>query len=182
MCPDCRRQRPHFRELRSWSTFAGPVRHALLQLKYQRDVGLGEALTPQLHEFAAALGWRVSLIVPVPLSRKRQKERGYNQAALVARPLSMALKVPYAPGALVRTRETRSQVGLTKAGRYDNVHDAFQAARRDVSGRIILLIDDVATTGATLSSCAAALYAAGAREVFALSVARANHAHHSGEA
>jgi predicted amidophosphoribosyltransferase len=94
----------------------------------------------------------------------------------------MALRLEYAPGALIRKRETQSQVGLTKAERRDNVHDAFEAVRRDVSGRIVLLVDDVATTGATLSSCAEALYEAGAGDVFALTVARANHARHSGEA
>lgn len=182
VCPDCRRQRPRFGALRSWSTFAGPVRHALHQLKYRRDIALGEALTPQLYEYATALGWPVDLAVPVPLAGRRLRERGYNQAGLIARPLSMALRLEYAPRALVRRRETQSQVGLTKAARYENVHDAFEAARRDVSGRIVLLVDDVATTGATLSSCAGTLYAAGARDVFALTVARAVHAPHSADA
>ena len=95
---------------------------------------------------------------------------------MIARPLSMALGLAYEPGALIRSRQTRSQVGLTKAGRHENMRDAFRADRRKVSGRTILLVDDVATTGATLSSCAEALLAAGANEVFAFTVARANHA------
>jgi ComF family protein len=152
------------------------VRQALHNLKYRRDIGLGEALTPQLSEFAAGLNWPIDLVVPVPLARRRQKGRGYNQVGLIARPLSMALGLAYETGALDRCLETRSQVGLTKAERHENVRDAFRAARRRVSGRTILLIDDVATTGATLSSCAAALLAGGATEVFALTVARAKHA------
>lgn len=85
----------------------------------------------------------------------------------------MALGVTYAPDALTRTRETRSQVGLTKAERRTNVNGAFQAKPNRVDGRRILLLDDIATTGSTLSSCAEALRAAGARDVFALTVARA---------
>lgn len=83
------------------------------------------------------------------------------------------MRIEYAPDALVRVRETRSQVGLTRAERHDNVHGAFQAIARRVNGRNILLLDDVATTGSTLSSCAETLYASGARDVFALTVARA---------
>ena len=182
ICPDCRRARPRFHALRSWSTFAGPVRRALHNLKYHSDIGFGEALTPTLSEYAAGLQWPVDLIIPVPLGKGRQNERGYNQVGLIARPLSMALGLAYGPGALTRSLETRSQVGLTKAERYDNVRDAFRAVRRKVSGRTILLIDDVATTGATLSSCADSLFASGAQDVFALTVARANHARGAADA
>jgi len=113
------------------------------------------------------------MLVPVPLGSKRIKERGYNQAGLIGWPLSLALDIAYAPRALSRARETRSQVGLSRAERHENVRDAFRADKRLVNGRVILLVDDVATTGVTLSSCAEALYAAGARDVFALTVARA---------
>lgn len=140
-------------------------------------MGLGDALAAQVSEFVAGLNWPVDLIVPVPLGRSRMKERGYNQVALIARPLSMALRIDYAPDALTRIRETRSQVGLTKSERRQNVHEAFHASRTRVQGRTVLLMDDVATTGSTLSSCAEAFYAAGARDVFALTVSRAL-AHH----
>jgi ComF family protein len=109
----------------------------------------------------------------VPLARGRQNERGYNQAGLIARPLSMALGLDYESKALVRRRETRSQVGLSRAERHANVRGAFEAARRRVSGRSILLLDDVATTGATLSACASALYSEGAGGVYAFTLARA---------
>jgi ComF family protein len=120
-----------------------------------------------------SLGWTVDLVVPVPLGMRRLKERGYNQVGLIARPLALAMRLAYAPSALCRVRETRSQVGLTRAERHDNVHGAFQAAQRLVNGRKVLLMDDVATTGATLASCAEALCASGAQDVFALTVARA---------
>ncbi len=115
----------------------------------------------------------MDLVLPVPLSRKRYQERGYNQVALIARPLSLALGLPYSGDALIREREQRSQVGLTREERRVNVRGAFRARQSKIQGRMVLLMDDVATTGSTLSSCAEALYAAGARDVFALTVSRA---------
>lgn len=172
-CIQCRRQPPAFHSLRSWAAFDGPVRNALHRLKYRRDLGLGEALTPHISRFALDLGWPVDLVVPVPLGRRRQSERGYNQAALIAWPLAMALGIEYDQQALARVRDTRSQVGLARRERQENVRDAFMAKPSRVRGRSILLVDDVATTGSTLSSCAGALCASGARDVFALTAARA---------
>lgn len=172
-CPDCAAERPKYRALRSWSLFEGPVRNALHRLKYRRDVALGEALVRQLSQYLADLHWPVDLIVPVPLGRKRLDERGYNQVSLIARPLAMAMRIAYAPNALVRSHETRSQVGLSRVQRQENVRNAFHARQNRVNGRIVLLMDDVATTGSTLSSCAEALCEAGARDVFAFTVSRA---------
>lgn len=173
MCRDCGDVRPSYRALRSWSVFEGPVRAALHRLKYRRDVGLGEALTPELATFFEHMQWRVDLVVPVPLGRKRLAERGYNQVGLIARPLAMALRIAYAADALARSQETRSQVGLTRTQRQQNVRGAFRGKEHCVDGRVVLLMDDVATTGSTLSSCAEALFAAGARDVFAFTVSRA---------
>jgi competence protein ComFC len=172
-CADCQRVRPRYCMLRSWSVFEDPIRSALHKLKYRRDMALGDALAAQLSEFAISLKWPVEMIVPVPLGKKRLQERGYNQANLIARPLALAAGIAFAPDALKRVRETRSQVGLTKTERRANVNGAFQAEGMRVKGRVVLLMDDVATTGSTLSSCAEALYAAGVRDVFALTVSRA---------
>ncbi len=177
LCADCQRVRPRYRILRSWSIFEDPIRNALHRLKYRRDMALGDTLAAQLSDFALSLKWPVDMIIPVPLGKKRSQERGYNQVSLIARPLALATGIAFAPDALNRVRETRSQVGLTKAERRANVSGAFQAQGTRVKGRIILLMDDVATTGSTLSSCSEALNAAGARDVFALTVSRAL-AHH----
>lgn len=118
------------------------------------------------------LNWPVEMIIPVPLGRQRHKERGYNQVGMIARPLAMALEIKYAPNGLMRSRETRSQVGLTRQERKENVHGAF-AAGTGVKSKTILLMDDVSTTGSTLSSGAQALINAGAGDVYALTVARA---------
>ena len=159
--------------LRSWSVFEGPIRHAVHQLKYHKNIALGEALAQHFAEFFNELNWYVDLVVPVPLGRKRLKKRGYNQVGLVALPLAAVQLQRYAPQALVRSRDTRSQVGLTHAERKVNVYGAFQANNLLVSEKTILLVDDVATTGATLSACATALLEAGARSIYGLTLARA---------
>ncbi len=120
-----------------------------------------------------SLGWDVEMIVPVPLSQQRLSERGYNQVALIAHPLAMLKNWEYAPKALKRVKHTRSQVGLNASERQDNVRNAFHANPRLITDKKILLIDDVATTGATLLSASESLVAAGARHVYALTTARA---------
>jgi len=159
--------------MRSWLIYEGPIRHALLELKYGRNVALGDALAKHLAEFVGKLGWQVDLVVPVPLGKNRMKERGYNQVGLVALPLAAVNHWRYVPRALIRSRETRSQVGLTVDERKENVSGAFQANSALVSGATVLLMDDVATTGATLSACATSLLDAGAKSIFALALARA---------
>jgi ComF family protein len=153
--------------------FQGPVRNALHKLKYRRDIALGDKLAEHLCVLYKAQGWSIGLVVPVPLGIARYKERGYNQAALIALPFSLANGLLYEPLALERTRETQSQVGLSLSERKMNVKDAFSAKSRIVSGKDVLLIDDVATSSATLDACAAALRKAGAVQVFCLTLARA---------
>ena len=178
ICERCEEKRPSFKLLRSWSVFEEPVRKALHRLKYRRDIGLGEALSNQMSGFVVQLEWPVDTLIPIPLGKKRLKERGYNQVAMVALPLSIRLGLDYYPAALARARETRSQVGLSAIERQKNVRNAFFADETKVSGRSVLLMDDVSTTEATLSSAAEALLASGAREVYAVTVARAL-PHHS---
>lgn len=172
VCPTCKNSPPRYKILRSWAVFDSPVRDALLRLKYRRDMALGEALSTQIAEFLSGLGWPVNVVIPIPLGKRRIKERGYNQVEMISMPLAEKLGIPYTSKALVRARETRSQVGLSAEERLQNVNGAFEA-RTKALGKTILLVDDVATTGATLSSGAEALYSAGAEEVFAFTVARA---------
>ncbi len=172
LCIRCRAQKPVFDVLRSWGVFGTPLKEALHRLKYRRDMGLGEALARGMFNFLDNLEWSCDQVVPVPLGKRRQKERGYNQVALVAFPLSLRFGFVYRPQALERIHETASQVGLSVAQRRENVRGAFQADS-SVKGKSILLVDDVSTTGSTLSSAAGALFAAGASSVKAVTVARA---------
>ncbi len=172
ICTTCQADRPHFRELRAWAVFGDPVQPALHKLKYRRDISLGDAIASHMISFVKELNWPIDLIVPIPLGKHRLKERGYNQVGMIAKPLAMALNVQYAPHGLVRSKETRSQVGLTKLERKENVSKAFQAGV-GVREKVVLVMDDVSTTGSTLSSGAEALYLSGAKDVYALTVARA---------
>ncbi len=172
-CLKCQAQPPAFDALRSWAVFAAPLRQALHSLKYRRNLGLGESLARQMAPFVSGLEWKADVFLPVPLSASRLRERGYNQVGLVARPLALLLGWRYLPQALTRIRETRSQVGLTPTERRANVRDAFRARTSLVQGRRVVLVDDVATTGATLDAAAQALRRAGAIEVRAVTLARA---------
>jgi competence protein ComFC len=159
--------------MRSWAVFDSPVQDALHTLKYRRNVGIGDALASQMSEFILSLNWDIQVLVPVPLGKKRFRERGYNQVGLIAQPLAYRIGLQYEPKALWKTRDTRSQVGLSVLQRRENVHDAYQANPESVKRRSVLLMDDVATTGSTIQACATALLLAGARNVYALTIARA---------
>jgi ComF family protein len=130
-------------------------------------------LARPLIDMFADLGWEVDMVAPVPIGIARGSQRGYNQASLLAWPLALAHEIQYRPKALSKIRETRSQVGLTFDERYNNVNGAFQANPMLVKGKIILVIDDVATSGATMHTCSEALLSAGAKQVFGLTLARA---------
>lgn len=141
-------------------------------MKYQGDIALGETLSRPLIILARKLDWSIDAIVPVPIGMARKAERGYNQAAILGLPLALGCAIPYRPRWLKKNRETRSQVGLTQAERHENVRAAFTALPGKASGKRVLLVDDVATSGATMEACASALLSAGASEVYGLTLAR----------
>ena len=136
--------------MRSWAVFDSPVQDALHAIKYRRNIGLADAIAVDLAEFAHSLNWRAEVLIPIPLGKARLQERGYNQVALVARPLAYELGILYAPHGVRKIRETRSQVGLTAAERRENVRAAYQADPSAVKRKSILLMDDVATTSGGL--------------------------------
>lgn len=138
-------------------------------------MGMGEVLAPHLVDLVKAQEWTFDLITSVPLSRQRIRERGYNQAEMLAIPLALALNKPYYAKALARVRNTASQVGLTAAERLVNVQGAFNAKSSLVEGKTILVVDDVTTTGATIQACTTALIDGGAAAVYGLTLARAVH-------
>lgn len=173
LCEKCKSNPPAYRMMRSWAVFDSPIQNGLHTMKYRRNIGLGEAIAMQMADFVHSLHWQLDVLIPVPLGKKRLKERGYNQVALVARPLAYQIGIRYEPDALWKTRETRSQVGLTISQRSENVQNAYQADSTVVKDKSILIMDDVATTGSTISACTAALRSAGAQEVYVLTIARA---------
>jgi len=172
-CVRCKTNPPGYAALRSWAIYCNSIRRAIHQLKYRRNLALGEVLAGGLIELLDTSMWEVDIVTPVPLGQKRQRERGYNQAAMLAYPLAIAKGLPYKKHALKRTQETDSQVYLSREQRAKNVENAFLADTKIVKGRNILVVDDVTTTGATMQACALALLEAGANCVYGLTLARA---------
>ncbi len=173
LCTGCTESQPQLTAIRSYSVFGGPVRRALHRVKYRRDIALAEAITRPVISFVRDLDWDLDVVVPVPLSKERRKERGYNQADLLAKPLALGLGLRYEREAMMRMRDTRSQVDLNVVQRRENVKDAFTAEKSTFAGKTVLVVDDVATSGSTLDACAEALWQAEAKDVYGVTLARA---------
>ena len=158
----------------AFAAFEGAVAAALRRFKYRSRPDLAKPLGRLLGEAARDADLRADLVIPVPLHPRRLAERGYNQAALLAAEVAGALDAVLVARALTRVRDTAQQARLARGDRLGNVGDAFTARWPErIRGRAVVLIDDVATTGATLAACAEALRRAGAASVIALVVARA---------
>ena len=154
------------------------VRHAIHRFKYGSRPGYGEYLGALMAEHAREVlpcGLTVDVVVPVPLHPDKARERGFNQAEILAAAMCRYLCLQLEPAALRRIRRTDSQAALSAAERRENMEDAFEAhCAAAISGKTVLLIDDIHTTGSTINACVSALLGAGARRVFsyALSSAR----------
>lgn len=175
LCGACRRGLYQFDVARAWAPFQGSVKEMIHQLKYGCHPSLARPLAATLARVYAADCQKLQAdwLIPVPLHPKRQRERGFNQSAEIARHFGRIVKIPVARRWLLRTRPTQVQAGLTRRERRRNVNGAFQMTRRaDVRGKTVLVIDDVFTTGATLNECAKILKQSGAARVAALTVAR----------
>jgi ComF family protein len=179
-CQNCRDFEPEFARAVSFGEYEGGLRGLVHLLKYERVVPaapvLGGMLANAVAELLPGCGDGPPLIVPVPLHKSKRSERGFNQAELIARAAVKRLPRPIeiATGILIRQRATVSQVGLSREQRIANMHDAFRVRdRHRVQDRIVIVVDDVMTTGTTLSECARVLKRAGAEQVLAATVARA---------
>ncbi|WP_261663575.1 ComF family protein [Deinococcus sp. Marseille-Q6407] len=158
----CPTPTPH---LVSFGRYQGPARRAVRALKYGQAREVAGALGPLLAS-AVPADWQVVGVVPVPLHPSRERERGYNQAGLLAAALADVLEVPYAPAALRRIQRTRQQAKLSGEDRRQNVAGAFAADASQLSEGAVLLVDDVLTTGSTLLACRAALQAQGVEQFY----------------
>lgn len=153
--------------------YDGVIRKAVHAFKYDGVRRLADPLSGLLAGLLAREGWQIDLVCAVPLHSSRKAERGYNQAALLAERVATQLGWHFTEDALIRIRETESQIHLTAKERERNVAGAFAAVRHLVEGQRVLVIDDVLTTGATLGACAHALRQAGAPQVFGAALASA---------
>jgi ComF family protein len=161
---------------RSFGAYTPRMARAILLLKYSNVTPLGlwfarllaGAVRRQPQLFAA------DVLAPVPLDRGRLRERGYNQAGVIAGPLARLLGIPFRSYLLVRTRPRPNQLRLTRRERWETVRGAYATHERALVDKLrVLLVDDVFTTGATLDACSRALKGAGAARVVGLTVARA---------
>ena len=175
-CPTCETDPPHYHYARSAAVYEGQLREALHALKFSGRRALAGPLAELVAEQClASLPGGIEALIPVPLAREREWQRGFNQATLLARRIGRRLEVPTRPRWLTRTRATRPQSDLSASERRANVRGAFRASHR-VAGRHVLVVDDILTTGATLDACARALRDAGVVRVGVLTVARVVHA------
>ena len=175
-CPLCRAETFSFARARSFAVYEKTLVRAILLLKFERIEPLGSWFARRMAEIVFGRGELLAadLVVPVPLHHDREKERGFNQAELLSRPLAKLLKLPHRGVLLVRTKPRPDKHILTLEERWDAVRGAFATRPGSQVDKLrVLLVDDVMTTGATLDACAKALREAGAEAVMGLTVARA---------
>jgi ComF family protein len=175
-CHFCRSGSYDFDFVRSFGAYTPSMARAVLMLKYGEVTPLGRWFAELLARLANenAAGILADVVVPVPLHPSRLRERGYNQAEMIARPLARLLGIPFQSYLLVRTRPRPDKIKLTRRERWETVRGAYAMhPGAEVDKLRVLLVDDVLTTGATLDACSRALRGAGAVRVAGLTVARA---------
>jgi competence protein ComFC len=177
LCGACLKSPPPFSRHRSYTKYEGLAKDVILLFKYRGSEILGRRLAELI---GGALGgeddlWDgVDAVVPVPLHPRKLRKRGYNQAAVLARHLAGLKGTPFAGNRLLKVRNNPAQTSLDAAGREANVRGAYLIRNPGpLTGRVVLLVDDVFTTGATIGECSRTLLRAGAREVRAVTFAQA---------
>jgi len=172
LCARCRTSPLQIERIRSVVYFEGMFRETIHWLKYRGRTALAEPLGSLMATYWMQHPMPADALVPVPLHAARLRERGYNQAGLLAREMARWTGLVVDERTLIRWRATAPQVELNAGQRRENVCGAFRCSDGSLDGKQVLLIDDVCTTGATLEACAVALYEGGARGVQALTLAR----------
>ncbi|MDE3109505.1 MAG: ComF family protein [Acidobacteriota bacterium] len=175
VCRLCRASFYAFDRARSFAIYNRALSEAILLLKYEQVTSLADWFGARLAQMAidAAPAWKVGVIVPVPLHRDRRRERGYNQAELIARSVARRLKLRLDSDLLVRIKPRPPQLVLSRAEHWKSVRGAYDTREgMKIDNTRVLLVDDVFTTGATLDACSRALKKAGASKVFGLTVGR----------
>jgi ComF family protein len=174
-CENCLRKQPYYDIARAPYLYEGPLMTAIHDLKYAKKTHLAGSLGHLMASYAANWLGRADelLVMPVPLHPGRLRDRGFNQSLLLARHVASRLEARTDFLSLRRIRPTQPQTRLTSDERKKNVRRAFAVIEKtNLKGKSVLLIDDVATTGSTLSECARALKKAGVKEVYCLVLAR----------
>jgi ComF family protein len=174
LCGACMHKSPPFAEARSFGIYGGVLLDAVHLFKYHHRTALSSVLSglAATHDWGGFNPKRYDIMAPVPLFRRRLYERGFNQAMLLCRGLGDVWGIEVEETSLARTRQTAPQIRLTPAEREKNVRGAFAVTGGAFKGRQVLLVDDVYTTGATVTECTRVLMDAGAEAVGVLTIAR----------
>ena len=173
VCPDCWQRQTEIDGIRSLFRFDEIIRKAIHQLKYRNLKAISPCLAELLADYLRSNPLPGEVLICVPLHSRRLRERGYNQSNLLARELGERIDLPVIDNCLIRVKQAQPQVrAVDVEERRRNVADAFVCRDERVSGRQIILVDDVCTSGATLESCAVALKNKGATSVWGLTLAR----------
>jgi len=170
ICMQCLKKAPPFSRSLNYGLYEGVLAEAINQFKFYSV----KRLSKPLGRFLLSLELpQIDGIIAVPLSIKGLKDRGFNQSLLIARVISKKIKVPLLMDILLKKKETPPQIGLSAKQRLLNLKNAFEV-RGNIKGLRLLLIDDVMTTGATVTECSKVLKKAGAKEVIVLTLARSS--------
>jgi ComF family protein len=173
VCRGCRQLSPMLSAIQAAFVYEGAARNAVLTLKFRSGRFLVPLMGELLGEALAARPLEADVVVPVPLTRQRLRSRGFNQATLLAEHVAATLNATIASTNVLSREERPPQQTLGAAERLVNLEGAISCTRpEDVRGRRVLIVDDVVTTGATVSACADTLARAGARRISVLAFAR----------
>lgn len=171
-CGQCLSEPPVYSRTLAAFSYADPIRSLLHRLKFQRKLHVARVLGYLLAEVVRANDGQADLVIPVPLHRARLRERGYNQALELARPVAATLRIPLDTTSCTRVRAAEAQMSLPADQRRKNVKDVFEVTR-PIAARRVAIVDDVMTTGATVEELARRLKRAGVEDVQVWVCARA---------
>lgn len=164
ICADCIKLMPYYSKAISYTTFEGTIREAIHLFKYSSLTRFADAIAKLMSDLPLL---EADIMIPVPVTKKRLKERGFNQSLLLARKLGSKYKIPVHFNLLAKIKETGQQALLKGSERRLALKGAFITTEK-INGQIIILVDDVMTTGTTINECAKTLIAGGASKVFAV--------------
>ena len=174
LCSDCLKEEHIFKRGYACVEYTAAERDIIHSFKYKDKAYLGRNLAEILYDRIKIEEIEFDIVIPVPMHMKKQRKRGYNQAAVLAMSLAKFMEVPYGGNILVRVAETEPMSGLGAIERKNNIQHAFDVPsdkKSDIAGKRVLLVDDIYTTGSTADSCSSALMASGAEEIFIITFA-----------
>lgn len=172
-CNFCRESMFFFEQARAYGHYHGVLKEIIHEFKYKGKRDLALFLGDKIYNVYKNTSWPfIDFIIPVPLHKKRFRERGFNQSLLLAKVLSQKTKIPVLD-VLQRIKPTKQQVRLSRKSRRENMKNVFKINLKEkIYNKTLILVDDVYTTGTTVNECAKTLKKAGAREIYVITIAR----------